>query len=71
MNRHISKAAVHRDGLFPSTNEERHFIRELKVFSPNCMMPDPTCLMRAVSNLMESSATETFLSQQYSEATKL
>lgn len=71
MNMQMSKAEFLKFCLFPTTKLERDFIKILRVFSLNCMIPDPILSIKTAKSLIESSAIVEFLSQQYSEATKI
>lgn len=70
INMQMSKAEFRKFCLLPSIKFESDFIKTLRVFSLNCIIPDPTFSIKTAKSLIESSAIIEFLSQQYSEATK-
>ncbi len=70
MYRQISKAELCRVCLLPSIRFERHFIRQVNAFSLRFIIADPTFCISTDNSLIDSSAIEAFLSQQYSDATR-
>ena len=61
----MSRAELRRFCLFPSTKHERDLIKLVRVFSLKCIKADPTFSIKTAKSLIESSATEEFLSQQH------
>lgn len=53
----------------PSTNKKKHFINPHRVFYPSCITPAPTFCTNASSNFNDNSATDAFLSIQFSIVT--
>jgi hypothetical protein len=65
MKMQISKAELQRFWRFPFIKFDRQPINADNVFSLSCITPGPTFWTRADKSLIESSATEAFLSQQF------